>query len=69
MIRCWNKKCARTISECEPISSSKRDCPIDLPKLCPDGSCRKSLQDCPTELICPIDKSVRCDDGTCKESR
>jgi len=40
-------------------------CPNLTPMRCPDGSCRGSLDDCPSGSACPAELSVRCADGSC----
>jgi len=35
---------------------------------CLDNSCRKDINNCPTEIICPVEKPVKCWDSSCKEN-
>ena len=67
-IRCWDNTCVNNITDCDPLEPTRDVCPNDKKLRCPDGSCRASLKDCPTQLICPVTRPVKCDDGTCKQS-
>ena len=69
-LRCWDSKCVDTPAECTPIETSSEDvCPSTANIQCSDGSCAKSLAQCPTQVICPNNFPIKCEDGNCRASK
>ncbi|MES1911093.1 MAG: hypothetical protein MHM6MM_003580 [Cercozoa sp. M6MM] len=69
--------CAKRPEECDALLGEVQveTCPVDVPIVCPDGSCRATVGECPAnandlcEAIAPCASSeVRCGDGTCRTS-
>ena len=65
-IKCWNGACVTKIEDCR--SSILEECPKDFKIRCPDGTCRKSPNDCSTISICPPHLPIKCYDNSCRAS-
>ncbi|MCP3681538.1 MAG: hypothetical protein GY861_02515 [bacterium] len=67
---CWDGNCISDISKCKkPETEQNSSCTVvDMIRCETDGSCRLSINQCPTGIICPISKPVKCWDQSCKES-
>ena len=58
-VKCPNGICAKSSSNCKEVM----DCPSEFTR-CKDGTCRKRLQDCPSEE-CPVNLPYKCNNGFC----
>ena len=66
IIKCWNGACANSTKNCR--SSELEECPTNLPYRCPDGSCRKTSNDCSSMTTCPPNLPIKCFDNSCRAS-
>lgn len=66
-IRCSNGNCANSEDECNFIDNNDyTSCSLDTPILCPDLTCKTSLNECSNPVSCPNDLPYKCADGVCK---
>ena len=65
-VKCWNGACVSKIEECRPILTNS--CSGNLKHRCPDGTCRKTPNDCGTVSVCPSHLPVKCFDNSCRAS-
>ena len=65
-IKCWNGACVNKIDECRKPITTK--CSGDLNYMCPDGTCRRTANDCGTTSVCPPHLPVKCFDNSCRAS-
>ena len=50
---------------CNPYNFSNISCPDSFPYKCSDGNCRKTFNDCPSQMVCPIGYFL-CPNNECK---
>ena len=80
-IKCWDESCVNPIlSETCPSPVATKQSQRMIFSTCPDpdaypyhcfsdGSCRSSLEDCPSISYCPSDRPVKCAaDNSCRKS-
>ena len=70
-VRCWDKNCAASWSDCTDASDAYNACPAARPYRCADGYCAVTKSACPVfpavaaSFSCPAGRPVLCADGSC----